>query len=62
MAENLAQHASQYIRQHANNTVRWRLWGPAALAEARERDLPLFVSIGYSSCHWCHCESCSSAS
>ncbi|MGQ4507834.1 thioredoxin domain-containing protein [Dermabacteraceae bacterium P13128] len=54
MAENLAQHASQYIRQHANNTVRWRLWGPAALAEAHERDLPLFVSIGYSSCHWCH--------
>jgi uncharacterized protein YyaL (SSP411 family) len=50
----LAFETSPYLRQHASNPVQWLPWGPAALAAARERDVPLLVSIGYSSCHWCH--------
>jgi uncharacterized protein YyaL (SSP411 family) len=50
----LAQETSPYLRQHAENPVDWQPWGPAALARARELDRPLLVSIGYSSCHWCH--------
>jgi uncharacterized protein len=50
----LAQETSPYLRQHASNPVDWLPWGPAALAAARERDVPLLVSIGYSACHWCH--------
>jgi hypothetical protein len=50
----LAQETSPYLRQHASNPVDWLPWGPAALTRARERDVPLLVSIGYSSCHWCH--------
>jgi uncharacterized protein YyaL (SSP411 family) len=50
----LAQETSPYLRQHASNPVDWLPWGPEALAAARERDVPLVVSIGYSSCHWCH--------
>jgi uncharacterized protein len=50
----LAQETSPYLRQHAENPVDWLPWGPVALARARERDVPLLVSIGYSSCHWCH--------
>jgi uncharacterized protein YyaL (SSP411 family) len=50
----LAQETSPYLRQHASNPVDWLPWGPEALARARERDVPLLVSIGYSSCHWCH--------
>jgi uncharacterized protein YyaL (SSP411 family) len=50
----LAGERSPYLRQHADNPVDWLPWGPAALARARERDLPLFVSIGYAACHWCH--------
>ena len=45
---------SPYLRQHAGNPVPWRPWGDAAFREARERNVPLFVSIGYSTCHWCH--------
>lgn len=45
---------SLYLRQHANNPVDWRPWGPEALAVARAEDKPLLVSIGYSACHWCH--------
>ena len=45
---------SPYLLQHAENPVDWREWGPPALAEARSRNLPLFVSIGYATCHWCH--------
>src|ERR1043165_3260283 len=41
-------------QQPAANPVAWREWGEEALAEAKERDLPLFVSIGYAACHWCH--------
>jgi uncharacterized protein YyaL (SSP411 family) len=54
MPNALAAESSPYLRQHAGNPVDWVPWGPQALASARERDLPLLVSIGYSSCHWCH--------
>jgi uncharacterized protein YyaL (SSP411 family) len=50
----LAAETSPYLRQHAENPVDWLPWGPVALARAREHDKPLLVSIGYSSCHWCH--------
>ena len=50
----LANESSPYLRQHAHNPVDWLPWGAQALAAARERDAPLLVSIGYSSCHWCH--------
>ncbi|WP_100448139.1 thioredoxin domain-containing protein [Glycomyces xiaoerkulensis] len=50
----LADSLSPYLRQHAANPVDWREWGPEALAEAQLRDVPLLVSIGYSTCHWCH--------
>ncbi|MCE1225602.1 MAG: thioredoxin domain-containing protein [Geobacteraceae bacterium] len=45
---------SPYLLQHSRNPVNWREWGPAAQEEARQRNLPLFVSIGYATCHWCH--------
>ncbi|GAB3645299.1 thioredoxin domain-containing protein [Glycomyces tarimensis] len=50
----LAEALSPYLRQHAHNPVAWRQWGPEALAEAARRDVPLLISIGYSTCHWCH--------
>ncbi|MEV6359556.1 thioredoxin domain-containing protein [Nocardia asteroides] len=45
---------SPYLRQHADNPVHWREWDADALAEAAERDVPILLSIGYASCHWCH--------
>lgn len=45
---------SPYLRQHADNPVHWREWDADALAAARERDVPILLSIGYASCHWCH--------
>lgn len=45
---------SPYLLQHADNPTDWREWGEEAFAEARLRNLPLFVSIGYATCHWCH--------
>lgn len=50
----LANETSLYLKQHANNPVDWYPWGPEALARARELDRPIFLSIGYSACHWCH--------
>ena len=50
----LADEASLYLRQHADNPVHWWPWGPGAFADARERDVPVLLSVGYSSCHWCH--------
>jgi uncharacterized protein YyaL (SSP411 family) len=45
---------SPYLLQHATQPVPWRQWGEEAIAEARARNVPLFVSIGYATCHWCH--------
>jgi hypothetical protein len=50
----LAAESSPYLRQHADNPVDWFPWGDDALAAARERDVPILLSIGYSACHWCH--------
>jgi uncharacterized protein YyaL (SSP411 family) len=50
----LADETSPYLRQHADNPVDWYPWGDEAFALARERDVPVFLSVGYSSCHWCH--------
>uniref|UniRef100_UPI0029059DCE thioredoxin domain-containing protein n=1 Tax=Roseobacter sp. HKCCA0434 TaxID=3079297 RepID=UPI0029059DCE len=50
----LIHEASPYLVQHAHNPVDWRPWGPEALAEATARDLPVFLSVGYATCHWCH--------
>ena len=50
----LADASSPYLRQHQANPVDWYPWGPAALRRASERDCPIFLSIGYSACHWCH--------
>src|SRR5262245_6684933 len=54
MANRLANETSPYLLQHAHNPVDWYPWGPEALAKARELDRPIFLSIGYSACHWCH--------
>ena len=54
MANRLAEESSPYLLQHKDNPVDWLPWGDEALARAREEDRPLLVSIGYSSCHWCH--------
>jgi uncharacterized protein YyaL (SSP411 family) len=50
----LASATSPYLLQHADNPVDWREWGGEAFAEARERDVPVLVSVGYAACHWCH--------
>ena len=50
----LADEASPYLRQHRHNPVDWYPWGPEAFAAAAERDRPVLLSVGYSSCHWCH--------
>ena len=50
----LANETSPYLRQHADNPVDWYPWGDEAFERARAEDKPLFVSIGYASCHWCH--------
>jgi uncharacterized protein YyaL (SSP411 family) len=50
----LALEQSPYLLQHAHNPVDWRPWGDEAFAEARARDVPVFLSIGYATCHWCH--------
>ena len=54
MANRLAQSTSPYLLQHADNPVDWWEWSDEAFAEARNRDVPIFLSIGYSACHWCH--------
>jgi len=50
----LAREESPYLRQHADNPVDWYPWGEEALGRAREENLPILLSIGYSACHWCH--------
>ena len=54
MPNRLAQETSPYLLQHKNNPVDWHPWGPEALERARGEDMPIFLSIGYSACHWCH--------
>ncbi|MCS7183349.1 MAG: thioredoxin domain-containing protein [Thermoanaerobaculum sp.] len=54
MSNRLAQAASTYLRQHADNPVDWFPWGPEAFAKAQAEDKPIFLSIGYATCHWCH--------
>lgn len=54
MTNRLASESSPYLLQHAENPVDWFPWGPEALNLAREKNRPIFLSIGYSACHWCH--------
>ncbi len=54
MPNRLALETSPYLLQHANNPVDWFPWGPEALQKANTEDKPIFLSIGYSACHWCH--------
>ena len=54
MANRLAQEKSPYLLQHAHNPVDWYPWGEEAFAKARQENEPIFLSIGYSTCHWCH--------
>src|SRR5215472_12622834 len=54
MAERLKNATSPYLLQHADNPVDWWPWSDEAFAVARERDVPVMLSVGYSACHWCH--------
>ncbi len=54
MANRLVHENSPYLRQHADNPVDWFPWGEEAFGEARRRDRPILLSVGYSACHWCH--------
>ena len=54
MTNHLSGESSPYLLQHAANPVDWYPWGPEALQKARAEDKPIFLSIGYSACHWCH--------
>jgi uncharacterized protein len=51
---HLIHETSPYLRQHAQNPVDWYAWGPEALQKARDENRPIFLSIGYAACHWCH--------
>ncbi len=54
MSNHLVHCTSPYLLQHANNPVDWYPWGKEALEKARQEDKPIFLSIGYAACHWCH--------
>ena len=54
MANRLASSLSPYLLQHADNPVDWWEWGDDAFDEARRRDVPVLLSVGYAACHWCH--------
>jgi uncharacterized protein YyaL (SSP411 family) len=54
MENHLAGESSPYLLQHKDNPVDWYPWGPEAMRRARDEDKPIFLSIGYSACHWCH--------
>ena len=54
MPNRLAASTSPYLLQHADNPVDWQEWGDDAFAEARRRDVPVLLSVGYAACHWCH--------
>jgi hypothetical protein len=57
VTNRLADSTSPYLLQHAENPVDWWEWSQEAFDEARRRDVPVFLSIGYSACHWCHVSS-----
>ena len=50
----LIDETSPYLLQHAHNPVDWRPWGPEVFEQAKREDKPIFLSVGYSTCHWCH--------
>ncbi|HMN69845.1 MAG TPA: DUF255 domain-containing protein, partial [Bdellovibrionales bacterium] len=50
----LGREKSPYLLQHKDNPIAWQAWGEEAFARARAEDKPIFLSIGYSTCHWCH--------
>ena len=54
MSNRLSMEHSPYLLQHADNPVDWHPWGPEVFEEAKRTDKPVFLSIGYSTCHWCH--------
>ena len=54
MANRLRAATSPYLLQHADNPVDWWEWEPAAFEEARRRNVPVLLSVGYAACHWCH--------
>src|SRR3990170_1683221 len=54
MPNHLAHESSPYLLQHQNNPVDWYPWGEAAIQKACREEKPIFLSIGYSACHWCH--------
>ena len=54
MKNKLSNENSPYLLQHSSNPVNWLPWGEEAFRLAKEKDLPVFLSIGYSTCHWCH--------
>ncbi len=53
-SNRLAKETSPYLLQHAHNPVDWYPWGAEAFEKARREDKPIFLSVGYSTCHWCH--------
>ena len=54
MENFLKNEKSPYLKQHENNPVHWYAWGKKALDKAKELKKPIFLSVGYASCHWCH--------
>ena len=54
MPNRLSKETSPYLLQHKDNPVNWFAWGLDAFGEAKARDVPVLLSVGYSSCHWCH--------
>mgnify|MGYP006094017997 CR=1 FL=1 len=51
---NLSEDQSPYLQQHKGNPVNWQVWSKDILDKAKEKKIPILLSIGYSSCHWCH--------
>ena len=54
MSNQLKNESSPYLKQHADNPVEWFAWNKNSLEKARNEKKPIFLSVGYSSCHWCH--------
>ena len=54
MTNRLGAATSPYLLQHRDNPVDWQEWGPEAFEEARRRNVPVLLSVGYAACHWCH--------